>query len=121
MGLLNIITPVAYKCPRSNRRQRLREWSKKSVQQGRSLFGARSVLSVREHGKLARTLLAALFNIPTMYQQLRVLGCKGEARVRWVSAGKIWCAPDTNWTCGPRLRTTLGQSSDFEILLSASF
>jgi len=35
-----------------------------SVQQGRSPFGARSVLSVREHGKRARTPLAAFFNIP---------------------------------------------------------
>jgi len=40
------------------------EWSKKSVQQCRSLFDARSVLSVREHGKKARTPLAAFFNIP---------------------------------------------------------
>ncbi len=32
--------------------------------QGRSQFGARSVLTVREHGKLARTPLAAFFNIP---------------------------------------------------------
>jgi hypothetical protein len=44
-----------------------REWSKKSVQQGRSPFGARSVLPVREHGKWARTPLAAFFNIPTLY------------------------------------------------------
>ncbi len=43
-----------------------RECSKKSVQQGRSLFDARSVLSVREHGKMARTPLAAFFNIPLM-------------------------------------------------------
>jgi hypothetical protein len=40
------------------------ECSKKFVQQGRSPFGARSVLSVREHGKRARTPLAAFFNIP---------------------------------------------------------
>ncbi|MEC4673444.1 MAG: hypothetical protein VST68_04585 [Nitrospirota bacterium] len=40
------------------------EWSKKSVQQGRSPFGERSVLTVREHGKRARTPLAAFFNIP---------------------------------------------------------
>ncbi|MEC4673337.1 MAG: hypothetical protein VST68_04045, partial [Nitrospirota bacterium] len=40
------------------------EWSKKSVQQGRSQFEARSVLIVREHGKIARTPLAAFFNIP---------------------------------------------------------
>jgi len=41
-----------------------RECSKKFVQQGRSLFDARSVHSVREHGKRARTPLAAFFNIP---------------------------------------------------------
>ncbi|MEC4673170.1 MAG: hypothetical protein VST68_03160 [Nitrospirota bacterium] len=63
------------------------EWSKKSAVspaptqgcqdalfhgQGRSQFGARSVLTVREHGKIWRTLLAApstrlrtcFFNIP---------------------------------------------------------
>jgi len=41
-----------------------RECSKKSVHQGRSRFDARSVLSVREHGKTARTPLAAFFSIP---------------------------------------------------------
>ena len=39
---------------------------KKVSQQGRSLFEARSVLPVREHGKRARTQLAAFFNIPFM-------------------------------------------------------
>ncbi len=50
---------------------RWRECSKKFVQQGRSHFDARSVLSVREHGKMATvpvqsqgTPLAAFFNIP---------------------------------------------------------
>ncbi len=38
---------------------------KKVLQQGRSPFDARSVLIVREHGKMARTPLAAFFNIPT--------------------------------------------------------
>jgi hypothetical protein len=38
--------------------------SKKSVQQGRSRFYARSVRLVREHGKMARTPLAAFFNRP---------------------------------------------------------
>jgi hypothetical protein len=37
---------------------------KKVVQQGRSDFDARSVLSVREHDKMARTPLVAFFNIP---------------------------------------------------------
>jgi len=32
--------------------------------QGRSHFDARSVHGVREHGKMARTPLAAFFNIP---------------------------------------------------------
>ena len=38
--------------------------SKKFVQQGRSQIFARSVLALREHGKLARTPLAAFFNRP---------------------------------------------------------
>jgi hypothetical protein len=38
--------------------------SKKVIQQGRSHFDARSVLPVREHDKMARTLLVAFFNIP---------------------------------------------------------
>jgi hypothetical protein len=37
---------------------------KKVVQQGHSHFDARSVHLVREHGKMARTPLAAFFNIP---------------------------------------------------------
>ena len=36
---------------------------KKDVQQGRSHFDARSVLPVREHGKMARTPLVAFFII----------------------------------------------------------
>jgi hypothetical protein len=52
--------------------QRLRVGSKKhalslpegSVRQGRSRFYARSVRLVREHGKMARTPLAAFFNRP---------------------------------------------------------
>ncbi len=55
--------------------------SKKSVQQGRSPFCARSVLAVREHGKRARTPLAAFFNRPLLASQescdssSRVLSC----------------------------------------------
>ena len=44
--------------------QSLRGCSKKSVQQGHSQFYAGSVRLVREHGKLARTPLAAFFNSP---------------------------------------------------------
>jgi len=46
------------------------EWEKKSVQQGRSLCDAWSVLSVREHGKMARMPLAAFSNIPLMSAKL---------------------------------------------------
>ncbi|MEC4674096.1 MAG: hypothetical protein VST68_07890, partial [Nitrospirota bacterium] len=55
------------------------EWSKKSVQQGRSSCGARSVLPVREHGTRARTPLAAFSNIPSMmavrFPVLKALPC----------------------------------------------
>ena len=44
--------------------QQRRVCSKKSVQQGHSHFCARSVLVLREHGKMARTRLAAFFNRP---------------------------------------------------------
>ncbi|MEC4673090.1 MAG: hypothetical protein VST68_02760 [Nitrospirota bacterium] len=50
------------------------EWSKKSVQQGRSHFDARSVLTVREHGNMARTPLAAFFNVPFMVNFKTALG-----------------------------------------------
>ncbi|MEC4674370.1 MAG: hypothetical protein VST68_09285 [Nitrospirota bacterium] len=43
-----------------------KECSKKFVRQGRSHFEARSVLTVREHRKMARTPLAAFFNIPVI-------------------------------------------------------
>ena len=67
--------------------QRLRVGSKKhalslpegSVQQGRSRFYARSVRVVREHGKMARTPLAAFFNRPTKGKFLiqPILDCPG--------------------------------------------
>ena len=44
--------------------QRLRVGSKKSAQHGRSPSCGRSVYLVREHGKRARTPLAAFFNRP---------------------------------------------------------
>ena len=45
--------------------QRHRVGSTKFDQQGHSRFCARSVLALREHGKMARTLLAAFFNGPS--------------------------------------------------------
>ncbi|MEC4674911.1 MAG: hypothetical protein VST68_12045 [Nitrospirota bacterium] len=53
------------------------EWSKKSVQQGRSQLDARSVLPVREHSKMARTLLAAFFNIPLRNGSQLLWNCIG--------------------------------------------
>ncbi len=76
MGLLNISLPWHVNARRTIDVSSGGEWSKKSVQQGRSIaccvpegatvVDARSVLSVREHGKMARTPLAAFFNIPSM-------------------------------------------------------
>jgi len=43
-----------------------RECSKKSAQQGRNHFDARSVHAVREHSKMARTPLEGFFNIPIL-------------------------------------------------------
>ena len=48
MGLLNNPLRGAHTRPMRHRRQHARECSKKSVQQGRSLFDARSVHGVRE-------------------------------------------------------------------------
>ncbi len=63
-GLLNISLQQPIKAPDEPRIVSGRECSKKFVQQGRSRFDERSVLIVREHGKRARTPLAAFFNIP---------------------------------------------------------
>jgi len=64
MGAVEYFAPMARKAPGATDASSQGEWSKKSVQQGRSPFDARSVRSVREHGKRARTPLAAFFNIP---------------------------------------------------------
>jgi len=61
---LNIIICIVSKYLRDDRLQQRREWLKKFVQQGRSLFDLRSVLSVRENGKMGKAPLAAFFNIP---------------------------------------------------------
>jgi hypothetical protein len=64
MELLNISFPWQIQPQEEMAIISWRECSKKSVQQGRSHFDARSVHEVREHGKMARTPLAAFFNIP---------------------------------------------------------
>ena len=58
-------------------RLQLRVGSKKSIQPGHSPFDARSVLSVHEHGKKARTPLGAFFNRPIIAAILLVwtMGC----------------------------------------------
>ena len=63
-GLLNFSFPWQIQAQEETAIISWRECSKKSVQQGRSHFDARSVHGVREHGKMARTPLAAFFNIP---------------------------------------------------------
>ena len=79
MAPLNISWPLAINASGQTIRNRGRECSKKhalcplegfvqssserSRRKGRSPFGAQSVLSVREHGKMERTPLAAFFNI----------------------------------------------------------
>ena len=68
---------IAHNVHEQMRSQRSRVGSKKFVQQGRSQFCARSVLVIREYGKMARTRavaiaalarrrpLATFFNRPT--------------------------------------------------------
>jgi hypothetical protein len=63
-GRLNISRPWPIYSRDKQTIIRRRECSKNVAQQGRSHFDARSVLSVREHDKMARTPLAAFFNIP---------------------------------------------------------
>ncbi len=69
-GLLNISCPDSINTPGKTTNISEREGSKKSVQQGRSPFDARSVLLVREHGKRARTTLVAFSNIPMKIKRI---------------------------------------------------
>ena len=70
--------------------QQHRAFSKKSVQQGRSHFGARSVLPVREYGKMARTPLMAFFNRPFLHTRLRGYDVKIKVNLeQWISCRSI--------------------------------
>jgi len=60
----NILTPTVLTDRLRLGRQEEEGMFKKTVQQGRRDFGARSVHGVREHDKGPRTPLAAFFNIP---------------------------------------------------------
>src|SRR5690606_30521694 len=57
---------VAYQRPRGGSKKHALSLPEGSVQQGRSHFCPQSVLPVRQHGKMARTPLAAFFNSPTV-------------------------------------------------------
>jgi len=72
LGLLNISLPWQIHAQAEPAIISWRECSKKSVQQGHSHFDARSVQEVREHGKMARTPLAAFFNIPIVLLSKRI-------------------------------------------------
>jgi len=82
MGLWNISLPWQINVQEETDFISGRECSKKhalslsegSIQQGRSHFDARSVHGVREHGKMARTPLAAFFNIPYIHSYPLHLG-----------------------------------------------
>ena len=63
-GAVEYFIPMAHTGPRGDSHHQLEGMFKKVRQQGRSHFDARSVHGVREHGKIARTPLAAFFNIP---------------------------------------------------------
>ncbi len=58
-GTVEYFIPVANTGSRGDSHHSWRECSKKSVQQGRSHFDARSVHGVREHGKMATCLRVA--------------------------------------------------------------
>jgi len=68
-GTVEYFIPMAIQAQEETAIISWRECSKKSGQQGRSHFDARSVHGVREHGKMARTPLAAFFNIPCRVMQ----------------------------------------------------
>ncbi len=80
LGLLNSSLPWHVNAQSRTDVSSRGEWSKKFVQQGRSLFNARSVLSVREHGKKARPPLAAFFNIPILFLSLCCIGSDAVAQ-----------------------------------------
>jgi len=84
--MLNISGQLPIDPPGKTTRRSGRECSKKFVQQGRSHFDERSVLSVREHGKMPTmpgkpfrqsqgTPLAAFSNIPLIVKhKIRLTG-----------------------------------------------
>ncbi len=82
MGVLNISRTSHPDAQGSTDISSWEECSKKSIQQGRSHFGARSVQRVREHGKMVRTPLVAFFNIPSIAR----VQSEGTARLKFAKA-----------------------------------
>jgi len=74
-GPVEYFSQIAPKCSQCSQHQQPAGMFKKVVQQGHSHFDARSVHLVREHGKMARTPLAAFFNIPLRGQSLIPVMC----------------------------------------------
>ncbi len=72
VGLLNIIFLWQIQAQEETAIIGWRECSKKADQQGHRHFDARSIDEVREHGQMARTPLAAFFNIPLVETQCRI-------------------------------------------------
>ena len=115
-GLLNIALQQPIKAPNEPRIVSGRECSKKFVQQGRSHFDERSVLTVREHGKRARTPLAAFFNIPL--KDWSVLSWVGRrTRLRLDSLNRVlvgslfWCMGRLNISRQLQIKVQEGPSS----------
>jgi hypothetical protein len=99
--------------------------SKKFVQQGHSHFCARNVLAIREHGKMARTPLAAFFNRPIQNIGLLARSCesmKGSSpMVRRLPSGPRVCtnnyreglgsgAGESGWELDGRLERRISSS-----------
>ena len=66
-GRVEYFSRIAQTCPRESRYQLLEGLFKKVRPARPSYFDARSVHRIREHGKIARTPLAAFFNSPKIY------------------------------------------------------
>jgi hypothetical protein len=84
MGVLNNKDVQGQICPGLAYSSKAPGRFKKSVQQGRSRFFARSVRVVREHGKIARTPLAAFFNRPMIFA--KATGAASSEGIQFITA-----------------------------------
>ncbi len=84
---------VRYQQPRVCSKKSVQSCPEASRREGRSPFCARSVLAVREHGKRARTPLAAFFNRPILenYSESVILKCFYNVRgAIWIRIYAVW-------------------------------